>query len=323
MRDRAALLMRAAGPYALVVLGLDVAAVLQARGNLAGVQVGHPAGPVAAMEEFGVQRSLVIAAVQAGFAIFFLWAARRRSPAALAATGVVTGLYWAGLLLVRWFNPISDFPMGGFSSPPFERLEPGWYLPSLTFVLWAAAVTQLAAVALAMREGSWQEGGRGSRLLVAGPILAVAAYAVVNLVAIRLATEPRTPTDVFGAPWNDSSRSWLVRRAWESAGLLGRWLLLIGATALPVVALGWRMRRRGVTPGRLVPAWLFSAPYLLVLALFTWLHPMSGEMNYDDQAGYIYQNPPWHPVALVVVCVAAVAVQVVALVRATPRAGGG
>ncbi|GAA4044585.1 hypothetical protein GCM10022248_09010 [Nonomuraea soli] len=313
------MLMRAAGPYTLVVLGLNVAAVLQTRGNLDGVTVGHPAGPVAALEEFGVQRSLVIAAVQAGFAGFFLWAARRRSPAVLAATGAVTGLYWAGLLLVRWFNPVSDLPVEGFSSPPFERLEPGWYLPSLTVVLWAAAATQLAAVVLAVRGSSWREGGQGSRLLVAGPILAVAAYAVVNLVAIRLATEPRTPADVFGSPWNDASRSSLVRRAWESAGLLGRWLLLVGAAALPVVVLGRRMLRRGVTPGRLVTALLFSVPYLLLLALFTWLHPLSDQMNYDDQSGYIQQSPVWHPAALVVVCVAAVAVQAVALVRATPR----
>lgn len=312
--------MRTAGPYAITVLAINLVAVAQARDNVDGLRVDHPAGPVVALEEFGLQRSLIIAAVQGAFAVYFLWAARRRSPGVLAVTGLVTGLYLIGSLPMGSLNPIISFPSTGSSSPPFVRLDPTWYYPSLQLVVWAAVITQLVALVLAIRSSHWRLGHRGPRLLVFGPLLAVAAYAAINLVAIYLAMEPRTPTDVFGSSWTDSSRYGLVSRARETVKLLGYLMIPLGATALVACLFGWRMRRRGVTPGTLVPLCLFSVPYLAFLGLFTWWHPLSKELNYDDQAGYIFQNPPWHPIALVALCVLAVVAQATALVR-TSKSG--
>ncbi|MGP3915124.1 hypothetical protein [Nonomuraea sp. 10N515B] len=312
--DLSPTLMRAAGPYAIIVLALNLAAVAQSRDNLDGVQVDHPAGPIVALEEFGLQRSLTIAAIQLAFAIYLLWAARRRSPGVMALTGLVTGLYEIGLLCLHWFNPIAAFPIQGFASPPFVGLDPPWYYPALSLVLLAAAVTQLVALVLAIRSSDWRLVGRGSLLLL-GPLLAVTAYAVLNLVAIQLATEPRTPTDIFGLPWTESSRDSLIRRAEETTVLLGRWLLPLTLIALPLSWLGWRMLRRGVTSAMMVPTCMLSVPYLAFLGLFTWLQPLSNEMNYDDQTGYIDQSPAWHPIALVVLLVIAIAAQATGLAR--------
>lgn len=311
--------MRTAGPYALTVLALNLLAVTQARDNLDGVRVDDPAGPVVALEEFGLQRSLTIAAVQVAFAGYFFWAARRRSPGVMAVTGLVTGFYLIGPLLVAAFSPIATFPIRG-SGPPFDRLDPTWYVPALILVVWAAVITQLVALVLAIRSSDWRLSGRGPRLLIFGPLLAVAAYVVINLVAIYLATEPRTPTDVFGSSWTESSRYGLVSRARETVRLLGALMIPLAATALTASLLGWRMRRRGVTPGTLVPLCLLSVPYLAFLGLITWWHPLSGELNYDDQASYIFQNPPWHPIALVALCTIAVVAQATALVR-TSKSG--
>ncbi|TKK84053.1 hypothetical protein FDA94_31500 [Herbidospora galbida] len=158
-------------------------------------------------------------------------------------------------------------------------------------------------------------GGRARRrpVLVFGPPLAVALYAVINLVAIRLAADPVNPTYYSGPTWEAAELDWLDRRARDTVGLLGAWLLLLAPIAVATAVLG-----RGPRQG---PTAAVSVLYLSLLVLLTWAHPLSVAANPDDQSGYILQNRSWHPVALIMLCLAAVVAQVVGLLRATTGRG--
>ncbi|MGH3392356.1 MAG: hypothetical protein ACRDOO_26090 [Actinomadura sp.] len=326
-------------PFGLLVTAVNGLAVQQVRHRLPVTPPEANADTVRfAIEQFpvfGLRRTLVIAAGFLPAALVYCvlaWAVRRgdlRWPSAvILSAGVLVVVYALGCGWVYDHDPVIDFRSQVLEVPPgvagnvspwnMESVAPGWYRAALAWLLILSVVAQCAAVVLVTRAGAvgWMSrpaatsggdvdaGTRRAALLLMSALGFVAAYAVVNAAAIRLAASGTPPLATREGPLSVESGTHLQNL--EVAILLAVW-------AVPLATYGVALLRRRARPGAVAMIGCLSPGYLLTLWWFTVTHPMTWESYGEYNAALREHQPGWHEPVLYGLLAAAVLVHLAAL----------
>ncbi|MEU7828331.1 MULTISPECIES: hypothetical protein [unclassified Nonomuraea] len=254
----------------------------------------------------GIAVFFVLAALAIG-AIAWLIRRQRRFNLVALLVGPLSLTYVFWVWNIHMSNPVADDVLWKIQelAPALpltsDTLLPGWYQPTLTVTLLAAAAAQLSALALLIWSRALRripaEGGlwRGKVLALIGPACA-AAYAAINFAGIWLADLSVGPGDgtdsTIAAAWIWTSGIALV------FGVLG--------TVLAAIDLSLLRGRAKAYKTLLSLSVALTLLYCLIL-LLAWQYDLSEPM--DETTGFTDYRPWWRTPGVITVAVVAAMAQ--------------